>query len=85
MKKSLHTVLTTHFSSKRSALVLGTGLLASLSFAGFTFAQGLNIPTDLKNAAITIQQILLSPSGTATTPQSGVNITLDGSNGDLTL
>jgi Chaperone of endosialidase len=70
-----------YFSSKWSALALGSVLIASTLFAGVTFAQ-LNIPTNLNNAVITIQKILLSPTGTATI-SPGVTISLDGANGDI--
>jgi hypothetical protein len=49
-----------HFSSPRSALVLGLAAVASLTFAGVSFAQSLNIPTNLDNAVITIKKVFLS-------------------------
>jgi Chaperone of endosialidase len=73
---------TTHFSSKNSALVLGTVFTLSIIGAGVTLAQGLNIPTNLANAAITIQKIFLSPSGTST--ELGSTIILDGLQGNIT-
>ena len=81
-----------HFNSKNSALVLGTVLTASTLFAGFTLAQQwLSIPTDLTNAVITIQRILLSTNGVSTTlsPDQAVtlgeaSISLDGANGSIT-
>ena len=80
-----------HFSSKNSALVLGTVLTASTLFAGFTLAQWLSIPTDLSNAVITIQRILLSTNGVSTTlsPDQAVtlgeaSLSLDWSNGSIT-
>lgn len=72
-----------HFSSRHSALVLGTVLTASTLFAGVTLAQSLQIPTNLSNAAITIQRIFLSTTGVSTNP-SVANIILDGINGNIT-
>ena len=75
-----------HFSSPRSALVLGSVLLASSLFATVTWAQSLIIPTGLTNAVITIQKIFLSASGTSTNVPGTdpAKIILDGSNGNLT-
>jgi ABC-type bacteriocin/lantibiotic exporter with double-glycine peptidase domain len=75
-----------HFSSKNSALVLGTVLTASTLFAGFTLAQSaLSIPTNLSNAVITIQKIVLSTVGTnALLSNPGSTIALDGANGNIT-
>ena len=74
-----------HFNSKNSALVLGTVLTASTLFAGFTLAQQwLSIPTDLTNAVITIQRIILSDSGTnPSISNSGSTIELNGANGNI--
>ncbi len=71
-----------HFSSRTSALVLGSILIASLGVAGVALAQ-LNIPTNLSNAAITIQRIFLSAGGVSTN-DTVANIILDGINGNIT-
>jgi|GEM_PF-3164439 len=69
------------FSSKHSALVLGAGLLFSLSFAGMSFAQQqLLISSDVSNAAITVEKIFLSNGGIGTT---NAPISLDGSNSKI--
>lgn len=75
-----------HFSSKHSALVLGTVFTLSLVGAGITRAQSpaLLIPTNLANAAITIQKIFLSTSGVAGEGNPAVTIALDGANGSIT-
>jgi hypothetical protein len=76
MKKTLRRP----FSSKHSALVLGAGLLFSLSFAGMSFAQQLQIHSDVSNAAITVEKIFLSNGGIGTTNPP---ISLDGSNSKI--
>jgi hypothetical protein len=74
-----------HFSSKNSALVLGTVFTLSIIGAGVTLAQSaLNIPTSLNNAVITIQKIFLSDSGVSIDPNVA-KITLDGENGNISL
>ena len=74
---------TTHFTSTRSALVLGLGLFASVSLAGVTLANSLLIPTTLDNAVITIKKIFLSTDGVAIDANQNVKISLDGSNGNI--
>lgn len=73
-----------HFSSKNSALVLGTVFTLSIIGAGVTLAQSLNIPTSLSNTAITIQKIFLSTDGVSIDPNVA-KITLDGTNGNISL
>ncbi len=72
-----------HFSSKHSALVLGTVFTLSLVGAGVTLAQSLLIPTNLANAAITIQKIFLSTDGVSTELGANTKIILDGLQGNI--
>lgn len=74
-----------HFSSKKSAIILASLLSASIIFVGVTLAQGLTIPTNLNNAVITIQKIFLSANGVSTDASiPSATISLDGSNGNIT-
>lgn len=73
-----------HFNSKKSAVILASLLSASIIFVGVTLAQGLTIPTNLNNAVITIQKIFLSANGVSTdTSIPNATIALDGSNGNI--
>jgi len=73
--------LSTLFSSKSSALVLGATFVVSTMFAGVSYAQSLTIPTNMDNAAIAIKNIFLSPTGTS--KQMGSTIQLNGVDGTI--
>lgn len=72
------------FSSKRSALGLWVALWIVTLFSGISYAQNLTIPTNgLANNRITIKQIFLSPTGSASTIAEGATIVVDGMNGTI--
>ena len=53
-------------------------------FSGISYAQNLTIPTNgLANNRITIKQIFLSPTGSASTIAEGATIVVDGMNGTI--